>query len=490
MTPRRVAVIGAGIAGLSAAYALPDDIEATVLDAALAPGGRLRSDLFRNRPVDLGPDAFITRNDAAEQLCRALGLGDELIAPSANRAAIFARGRLRPFPAGLALGVPTDLPALARSGIVSPRGVARAALDLVLPGRAAPDFVARATAGTDDPTIAHVVGRRLGCEVLRALVDPLIGGINASDVAQLSFVAAAPQLAASLAGERSMARALRPRPPTPGATPRPVFLGLQRGLGSLVDALVEELARRGTKLSLETAVAALSWTGTHWHLETDAGPLAVDGIVLAVPAPAAAALLVNLDPALAADCGAIPYAGVVTVTLAWNSDAVPPRTAAELEAIVHTAATSSAGSAAVLPGSGVLIPRTSGHLITAATFTSTKWPRSANPGEIVIRASAGRHDDERALALDDDALVDAVRADLSEILGIVSPPLETRIVRHPASFPQYVSGHLARVGRIHAATAALPPLALCGAAFDGIGIPACIVSGRRAASAVVAALAD
>jgi oxygen-dependent protoporphyrinogen oxidase len=487
VSARRVAIVGAGIAGLAAARALPDDFEVTVLEAGLAPGGRIGSDLFREMPVDLGPDAFITRNDAAERLCHELGLDEELIAPAASSAAIYARGRLRPFPAGLALGIPTDLRALARSGIVSGRGVARAALDFILPESTPPDFVARATAG-EDPTVARVVGRRLGAEVLQALVDPLIGGINASDVERLSFVACAPQLAASLAGHRSLARALRP-PPRPQRTmPRPVFLGLRRGLGTLIEALVDELARRGTKLVLGSAVTGLTRAGEHWHLETSSGPVEVDGVILATPAPQTAELLVALAPGTATECAAIPYAGVVTVTLAWNEDAVPAATARALRAIVTTPQTAGAGSAAALPGSGVLVPRGRGHLVTAATFTSTKWPRSANPGEVVIRASAGRHGDERALALDDDALLRAVRSDLADILGISAAPLETRIMRFPASFPQYVSGHLARVARIQQSMAQLRAVALCGAAYDGIGIPACIESGGRAASAIVDAL--
>jgi len=485
VTRRRVAVIGGGIAGLAAARAASEDHDVTVLEAGESPGGKLRTDEFRGRTLDLGPDAFITRNGAAERLCRELGLGEALIAPSSASAAVYARGRLRPFPKGLALGIPTDLRSLASSGIVSPLGTARAALDLLLPGRAGAGLVEDARSGRRDRSVTEVVAPRLGREVLDALVDPLIGGINASDVDELSFVACAPQLGAALAGHRSLMRALRPQPLPAGApAPGPIFYGLQGGLESLVRALVHDLGGRAVTVRSSSPVSSLSSGPDHrWQVGTGGELLEVDAVILALPAPAAAVLLAAPAPALAAECAAIPYAGVVTVTLAWPADAVPPRQAAALAAIAATRSPARAGSsAAVLPGSGVLIPRTGDRLITAASFTSTKWPRSANPGEIVIRASAGRHGDERALALDDGELIAAVRRELTEVLGITAVPLESRVQRWPASFPQYVRGHLARVARIRALATELPGLALCGAAYDGIGIPACIDSGEAAAA--------
>ena len=206
----RLAVIGGGIAGLAAARAASLGHDVTVFEAADSPGGKLRSGRFRGRVLDLGPDAFITRNGAGERLCRELGLGGELITPASSSAAVYARGALRPLPKGLALGIPTDLRALAISGIVSPGRHRAPRFDLVLPGRARPDLVEDARRGRRDPSVAEIVAPRLGREIHDALVDPLIGGINASDVSQLSFVACAPQLAALLVGERSLMKALRP----------------------------------------------------------------------------------------------------------------------------------------------------------------------------------------------------------------------------------------------------------------------------------------
>jgi len=509
MTGRaRVVVVGGGVAGLVAARALARRCDVVLLEADGHPGGKLRTGELLGRPLDLGPDAFITRNGAAAQLCRQLGLEDELTPPASGSAAVFARGRLRPLPAGLALGVPTDLVALWRSGIVKRSAVLRAAADLVLPGLAAPaGLIELATAGTADPTVAAVVGGRLGTAVLDALVDPLLGGINASDVRALSFAAAAPQLAERAAGRHSLLRALRatgqkaanpaaagtadPPGTADAARPDPLFLGLRGGLGLLVERLVAACEDGGVEIVTALAAEHLARAGDPgWRVHAGARAFDADGLVLALPAYGAAGLLAEADPELASECGAIPYASVATVALAWAESAVPPALSGQLAALVGRVGGRGGeeGSAAVLPGNGVLVPRSSRHLVTAATFTSTKWPGSAPPGQVVVRASAGRHGDDRAAGLHDGALVARVRSDLREILGIGDLPLASVVARWPRAFPQYVSGHLARVARIEKLVRAHPALTLAGAAFDGIGIPACVASGERAADSVAAAL--
>ncbi len=512
MSGRRVAVVGGGVTGLVAALTLATDAdtdagsaragsggcgrgdEVVLLESGERLGGKLATTTFRSRPLDLGPDAFITRNDAARRLCEELGIGEELIAPSASSAAIFARGRLRPFPPGLALGIPTDLVALARSGIVTLPGAARAALDLLLQRRLPIDLAARAVAGEDDPTIAQVVAPRLGREVLERLVDPLLGGTNAGDSSELSFAAVAPALAERVAGESSLVRALRrwplgggggQAPPaagrhggppsqlqaaSAGVTPPSLFLGLEAGLGRLAAVLAERCAASGVELRLGcpvTAVEPRPGGGGGYLLELAGGAcVEVDGLILAVPASSAAKLVAPLAPELAGECAAIPYAGVALVTIAWPASALP----------------------APLAGSGALVPRSPELMTTALTFVSTKWPRSARSGEAVVRASLGRHLDPRPLELDDVDLEARALDELAAILGVDSSPLEVLVQRWPASFPQYLSGHLARVARIEALEQARPGLVLAGAGYRGIGIPACVQDGRRAANRLSRAL--
>lgn len=477
----RVVVIGGGIAGLVAAYSFDAAHRVTLLEADAVLGGKLRTGELLGRPIDLGPDAFITRDPAATALCEELGLAPALRAPEATGVAVASRGALRQLPTGLVLGVPTDLRALWRSGVVSPAAVLRAAADLVLPGAPLPaDPLAAAESGGADPSVAAVLGR-LGDEVLDVLIEPLLGGINAGDVHALSLASTAPMLAGPLAGQRSVLRALRATArPAGGETRAPIFYGLDGGMERLVGALAAELARRGVVVRLGTAASALERRGDgSWSVVAGDEALDADGVVLAVPAGVAADLLGPLAPDIAAECAAVPYASVATVTLAWPATSVPATTR---RALAHGDET-----ATPLPGNGVLLPRASGRLATAFTFVSTKWSRTADTGTVVVRASCGRYGDDRLAALSDEALVRAVRAEIADVLAIGGEPLATLVQRWPDSFPQSVPGHRARQRRIAARASALGGLALCGAAYRGIGIPACVTSGRLAAAQVAAA---
>ncbi len=476
MARRKVLVAGAGVSGLVAARSLARHHEVVLAESDGVVGGKMRTASFRGRPLDLGPDVFITRNPAAAELCRELGLGDELIAPATSRAAIWARGSLRPFPPGLALGIPIDLVALLRSGVVSPGAIVRAATDLVPRGPVAP---AGLGAGTGSPgtdvSVGAVVGRRLGREVVETLVDPLLGGINAGDVRQLSFAATAPELAAAIAGRWSLLLALRSHLRA-GKQPRkrasPVFLGLASGLETLAHHLEKECADRGVGVLTNAPVAALSRgaAGQGWRARIGDDDQEFDAVLLAVPGHAAAGILEGPSPELASLLRGVPYSGVVTAAFAWPAGVLPD-------------------SSLALVGSGVLVPRRYGLLATALSLTSSKWPRSAAAGEIVVRASAGRQGDERALGLDDATLVARLRGEITSILGIEAAPLEVLVRRWPASFPQYVVGHLGRVARIETLAANLGHLALAGAWARGIGIPACVAGAERAAAAIRDSLA-
>ncbi|MGI8757752.1 MAG: protoporphyrinogen oxidase [Acidimicrobiales bacterium] len=476
---RRFVVIGGGIAGLAAAHELlgHPGVAVTVCEAGERLGGKVRTEDFAGVGLDLGPDAFLARRPEAVQLCRELGLDHELVAPATTTAYLWSRGRLRRLPEGLVLGVPTRLGALARSRVLSPLGVARAAVE--------PLLVGRPLAG--DAALGAVVRRRLGNEVHHRLVDPLVGGINAGDTDRLSIEVAAPTLAAAarrrrslVAGARAIAAAasgggngaenatlVPPERSMAGTAgpPAPVFLTLPGGLGRLVGALAERVAAGGGEARTSAAVSALQPTPDGRYLvHTPSENLEADAVIVAIPAPASATLLAPHAPEVAATLAAIDYASVTLVALAF-----PP-----------------AAIRRPLDGSGFLVARGEGRLMTACSWASSKWPHLGPSGQVVLRVSAGRAGDERAGALDDGALVDRLRLELGEALGIDSPPGEVRVTRWHRAFPQYAPGHLVRMAAAEAALAEhLPGVALAGAALAGVGLPACIASGRSAAIRVV-----
>ena len=442
----RYAVVGGGIAGLAAAWELTicdPDAAVTVHDPGPL-GGKIRTLPFEGHPVDAGPDAFLTRVPDAVDLCAELGLTEELVAPAAGSSMLWWGARLRPLPSGLVLGVPGRVSAIARSGILSPLGSARAGLDLVLPRTAVPDEV----------TVYDLVARRFGREVALRLVDPLVGGIHAGRTDELSAAATVPQLVAAARRSRSLLLGLRRAAPPGGAGP--MFLTPRDGLGRMVEVLVARLRDRGVTFS-DVPIRAVQPAGGGVSIDGERH----DGVVIALPAPGAAGLLAAAAPGAAAGLRGIGLASVALATMAFPGDAP------------------------VVPAgvNGFLVPRASGRLMTACSFASSKWPHWAAPGTVLVRLSAGRAGDDRALALDDAVLVERLAGELAAALA-VGPiePRASRVTRWPGAFPQYAPGHLGRVEAIESELRrAVPGAALAGAAYRGSGIPACIASGRRAA---------
>ncbi len=501
-----VAVVGGGIAGLAAAWELVTagaaagsgpEPEVHVLEASDRIGGKMRSTEFAGRRVDLAADGFLARRLEATDLCAELGLEDTLVAVGASGASIWARGRLRMMPEGLNLGVPTRWWPLFRSGILSPIESIGVAKDLVKPHL-------RTGMTFGDRSVGQIVGDRLGRPVVERMVDPLVGGIQAGGVDELSAAATFPVLIAASDQPGSLMRRLgrvmrRPgtsasAPPSPPAT-SPAFWSLPDGTASLADLLAAELQRRGVVVHTSVAVEAIDQTGgrgpgpSRWRLAlggraptsavdgngsgpgTVGGDLAADGLVLAVPATEAAVLLAPHAPVAAGMLSTIRYASVAVVTLALPRGAVT----------------------APLRGTGFLVPRTSTidgrpSLITGATYLSRKWPNLSRPDDELIRASVGRYGDERHALMDDAELTASVLGELDTLLGVRHPPLHASVTRWEDALPQYEVGHLLRVGRIDQDVAGLDAVGIAGAALRGVGIPACIGSGRVAAQRVLASL--
>lgn len=446
----RIVVVGAGIAGAAAAYALRAHA-VTVVDGAAVVGGKLRTGEFAGAPYDEGAEQFLVRVPEALGLIRALGLDAQVVHPRVSSAAVWSRGRLHPLPARTMLGVPSSVRSLL--GVLRPSEVVRATADLVAPGEVP----------VDDVAVGDYLRRRLGAAVVDRLVDPLLGGVYAGRADELSLFATMPALrSAQLAvGTPSVVRAARAAVgPGDGG---PVFATLTSGLGQLVPAA---LAASGAELVTGRAVRQISRTPRGFRVvhgpTTDEQAVDADAVVVAVPAAPAARLLSDLAPVAAAELTAIDYASVAIVSLAYPSDA-----------------------SVSLGSSGFLVPAIEGRAVKAATFSSAKW---AHVDGTLVRCSIGRLGDVAVLQRSDDELIDLASADLSAMAGLPSP-VEARVTRWGGGLPQYAVGHLDRVTRIRAAVAAVPGLAVCGAAYDGVGIPACIRSGYAAAARLTDSIA-
>ncbi len=500
MATQRVVVVGGGIAGLTAAYRLlhPADAAAEVprvvlIDSAERLGGKILSTPFEGRFVDEGADAFLLRVPWATELCEELGISAERISPAIGGASVAHPARrgtqLTPLPDGLVGGVPTRLGPLVRSPLLGPAGTLRAAADYVLPRRSTerrrgPDgtdmmIEGRRRAVSVRPgaaSVGDIVRARLGAAVASQVVDPLLGSISAGDINRLDAATSTPILGQALERSSSLMRGLRQmQPPTApdGSGPAPIFGSFEGGMGRLVEALMKRLD--GCVLRLGTPVEAIRRPGTRFAVDTGSEVLDADAVIIAAPAYAAAQML-PAAPHAAAALGLIDYASVAVLTLSVRADAIEAP---------HEA--------------GFLVTRNTGWLTTACSYGSVKWPNwSAVDGSpnVVLRVSVGRDDDDRHTRLDDTELLGTVIGELSSLpplRGLSDPGAvaEWRVSRWPQSLPQYRPGHGQLVDRISEALAReMPGVFVTGAAYRGLGIPACIRQGNEAAAAVVQHLAS
>ena len=459
MTRPHVVVIGGGIAGLSAAWTLsrsPSAPRITVLEAASRLGGKIQTTTFAGLPVDNAADAFLSTVPAAKSLCDQLGITDQLHAPDATNAWIWSRGKLRPFPLGTVLGVPSNVLTLAN--VISPVGMVRSLFDLVLPKN-----VGRRG---HDPSIGNLIRKRLGDEVADRLIDPLIGGINAGSIDDLSIRSAAPQVQALSDAHRSLFWAAQRKAPKTKNKPS-VFLAPSGGMQTLVDTLVARLRSNGVELRTNQEVQSLTRSETQWALTVGNETLAVDGVILAAPAHQTASIIRDLDSRTATLLSSIRFSSVAMVRMTYRRADV--------------------GHA--LNGSGFVVPAKDRTLVTACSWSSSKWHRLSKPDEVIFRVSAGRLHDTRAEELGDDVLVKSLHDELRRALRITGEPTSFDVTRWNEAFPQYEPGHADRVDLARSFLQAFGPLALAGASYDGVGIPACITSGEKAARQIQESLA-
>ena len=458
-------VVGGGIAGLSAAYALsqPDGppVACTLVEADSRLGGKILTEQADGFVIEGGPDSFLSQKPWGIELCRKLGLEDRLIGtnPDRRRTFVYSKGRLEELPEGLALGFPTRLGPFLRSGLLSWPGKLRLGAEIFVPRRRE----------ESDESMGGFFRRRLGREALERIIEPLMTGIYAGDAEQLSIQATFPRFPDMEREHGSLVRSMlgaRRRQQALGMGERArwtPFVTLQGGLSELVQTLAGRLS--AVKVHLGRRVTAVRSCGTAQGYEVlveGESPLKADAVVLATPAFGAAGLLEPLDATVAGMLGAIPYASTATVTLGFRR----------------------AGFSHDLDGYGFVIPRIEGRALLASTWSSSKWDHRAPAGSVLIRAYLGGAGREAALERSDQELVELARADLRHVMGVTEEPVMARVFRWPRAMPQYLVGHQDRLAAIEERLARLPGVFVAGAAYRGVGIPDCIRDGLGSAERV------
>ena len=479
---RRVVVVGGGISGLAAAHRLlelqarstdAEPAELLLLEASDRLGGTVRTYRRGGFLIEGGPDSFISEKPEALELSKRLGIAGRIIETNERhrRSFVVRGGRLRPTPEGFQLLAPSRLLPFLTTDIFTWRGKARMALDLVLPRR-------RGANGCDDESLAAFVRRRLGREALERMAQPMVGGIYTADPEALSLRATMPRFLEMERRHRSLILAMwraghereeaaRHGRGASGAR-YSLFLSFDDGVQVLTDALAARLPREAIRLNTRVETLRVEPAGTRrWLLRAGGGETFVaDAVCLALPAYASARLLRDVDESLAGELEAIPYASTATVNLAYARADIP-----------HP-----------LDGFGFVVPFVERRPTLACTFSSVKFPSRAPAGRALLRAFVGGALQPEMFELDEGRMVEAVRRDLRDLLGVEVPPLFAHVEKWPRSMAQYHLGHPERVARILALARSLPALALCGNAFEGAGLPDCVRGGESAAAAILKAL--
>jgi protoporphyrinogen/coproporphyrinogen III oxidase len=457
-----IAIIGGGISGLTAAFALEEHrragaVEYTLYESSPRLGGVLRTEHIQGCLVEAGPDSFITEKPWAADLCRTLGLGDQLIGSNdADRKTyILVRGRLIPMPDGLMFMVPTKILPTALSPLFSWATKLRVAQELFHPPRAS----------DADESVASLVERHYGAEMVDRLADPLLSAVYGGEAAGLSVRAVLPRFPEMERTHGSLGRAMlaaRKKMPRPAdKTAPPLFTSLKNGMQQLVETLVPRLNQ--ASLLTKTSVQSIQPEAGGWIVSSALKSDHFDALILAVPTHAAAQLLSSSSPELSAELAAIGYSSSITVGLGYDRNV----------------------RQSLPPGFGFLVPRSEGKRLLAATFVHNKFPHRAPDDRALLRCFFAGSNAENIWQLSDDAIIAAVRNELQQILGLHAAPLFARVYKWKSAMPQYGVGHLERLDRIERLRQQLPGLALAGNGYRGIGVPDFIRSASEAVRRVL-----
>ncbi|MFZ0317712.1 MAG: protoporphyrinogen oxidase [Candidatus Sulfotelmatobacter sp.] len=452
----RIAIIGGGISGLAAAFALEEPrragaLEYTLYESSPNLGGVLRTEHVDGCIVEAGPDSFISEKPWAADLCRTLGLGDQLIGSndSDRITYILVHGRLIPMPDGLMFMVPTKILPAGLSPLFSWSTKLRMAQEFFLPPRAA----------DADESVASLVERHYGAEMVDRLADPLLSGVYGGEAANLSVRAVLPRFAEMERTHGSLGRALlaaRKKMPHSANKPASLFTSLKNGMQQLVETIVRAL--NPASVLTNTPVHSIEPRTGGWSVSAGLKSDHFNAVILALPAPAAAKLLSACSLELSTELAAIGYSSSITVGLGYSREV----------------------RQSLPPGFGFLVPRSERRRLLAATFVHNKFPHRSPEDRALLRCFFAGPNAENIWQLSNHEIVHIVRNELQQILGLRASPLFARVYKWKSAMAQYGVGHLDRLSRIERLRLQLPGLALAGNAYRGIGVPDCLRSGQDA----------
>ena len=456
----RVAIVGGGIAGLSAAYYLEKnrreglELEWTLFEKSDRLGGVIRTEYREGYVLEGGPDSFLSIKPEATELCRELGLGSEIIRSNdfQRKTYILVKGRLVAIPEGLQFMVPTRLLPMVTTGLFSLGTKIRMAREWF--------GSARNREQNDDESVAEFVERHFGQEMVDRVAEPLLAGVYGGNAKNLSLRAVLPRFAEMEREHGSLVRAtLKARKNAPNSTPQPLFTSLRNGMQELVDTLVAALPRYA--LRVKQSAVSLQRANNEWQLGSSDRNEKFDAVILAVPAPFAGALLLNLSPQAASLLAKIQYTSSAAVLLAYDKAKLPP-------------------------GFGFLVPASENKKMLACTFVHNKFSHRAPQGKVLLRCFFSSARMPELLNRREEDLKDFARQELKEVLGLEGEPQFAQVFRWRYGLPQYETGHLDRAAEIEKELKQLRGLYLIGNSLHGIGVPDCIRSAKQAVDELIA----
>lgn len=459
---QKIVIIGGGITGLTAAYYLQQEakkqflsLEVKLIEAAPRIGGKVQTIVRDGFVIEKGPDSFLERKTSAAKFAKQVGMESQLVNNTAGKSYVLVREKLYPMPGGSIMGIPTQIGPFVTTGLFSPVGKLRASADFVLPK----------SNGTEDQSLGRFFRRRLGDEVVENLIEPLLSGIYAGDIDQLSLMSTFPQFYHVEQKYRSLILGMNKGMPAKQKSSSPskkgMFLTFKTGLQSFIDA-IEDSLEEGTILK-STKVNHVTKVDDQYCLSlNNSDCIYADAVVVAVPHQIAQTMF--SDYSFFTSFQDMPSTSVATVAMAFDESAIEKD----------------------IDGTGFVVSRNSDYTITACTWTHKKWPHSTPKGKVLLRCYVGRAGDEAVVDLSDDEIVNIVLEDLNKTMNLTQSPDFSIVSRWKEAMPQYTVGHKRRLNLLQRDVQMnLPGVYLTGSSYEGLGLPDCIDQGEATVQKVL-----